>query len=88
MSKEAQELRTKKQEKENLELVLAYRHVFATEMGKVVLADLIKRYDMRPSFSDNALRMAFNEGERNVVLVILKALNIDEQQLQQRIKNV
>ncbi len=88
MTKAEELAKLKKQEKEQLEMLLSYRNIFGTEHGKLVLADLIKRYEMRPSFSTDALLMAFNEGQRNVILVILKALNIDEQQLQQRIKNV
>jgi hypothetical protein len=43
---------------------------------------------LRSSMHDNPVVMAFREGERNVVLTILAALNIEENQINERIQNV
>lgn len=82
------ENKNKKKDKEQLELLLAYRNVFGTATGEKVLNDLIKRYILRSSMHDNPTRIAFSEGERNVVLTILTALNINEDNLRERVNNV
>lgn len=74
--------------KEDLDLLLAYRKVFGSEEGKQVLEDLKKRYLLRSSMHDNPQRTAFFEGERNVVLLILATINVDEKTLQERINYV
>lgn len=78
----------KKKEQEGLDLMIAYRQTFSTKFGEKVLADLQKRYNLRSSFHDNPTRLAFNEGERNVVLMIMSLLSIDENQIQERVQNV
>jgi hypothetical protein len=46
-------------------------HVFSTEEGKRVLADLEGKYFIhRPTFREEALGMAYNEGQRAVALYI------------------
>lgn len=64
-------------------IVADYQHVFIkTEQGRRVLKDLMLAHSfVRPTFSENAMEMARNEGERNVVLRILSLLNIDAQEL-------
>lgn len=67
--------------------VLAYRAVFASEDGKAVLHDLARRHGVlasvyaigRPQDDGlaRALEMAHADGERNVVLGIIRLLNID-----------
>jgi len=81
-------MKTEKKDKESLDLLLAYRNTFGTEKGKVVLNDLIRRFVLRPNMHDNPNRLAFNEGERNVVLMILTTLNINEDDLRERVNNV
>ncbi len=52
-----------------LELHRAYRRLFKSADGKVVLNDLEKRgCFMRSSFSTDAARTQFNEGRRSLVL--------------------
>jgi len=75
------------QEQEGLDLILAYRQVFSTEQGKKVIDDLIKRFMLRSSMSLDPHQIAFQEGERNIVLMLLHTLNIDEEQLRERIKH-
>lgn len=67
--------------------VADYHHVFDTPQGKAVLHDLARRhgvlastYLIGASQSDGiarALEMAHAEGERNVILGIIRLLNID-----------
>jgi hypothetical protein len=78
----------KKKAKESLDLLLAYRNVFGTAQAEKVVNDLIKRYMLRSSMDDSPNRLAFHEGERNVVLFILTMLNIDEDKLRERVNNV
>jgi predicted type IV restriction endonuclease len=77
-----------KKEKEALDTLVAYRQAFSTDYGKRVIDDLTKRYMMRSSMSQDALTLAFKEGERNVLLTILAVLKIDETQINERISNV
>lgn len=85
---EPQKLASQKREQEGLDMIAAYRQVFSTPQGEKVLSDLIKRHVLRANFSENSNIMAFKEGERSVVLNILAALQIDENQLKERITNV
>lgn len=69
--------------KKQKEVVGLYRKIFKTEDGQKVLADLMSLCGMsRSSFSTDATEMAFNEGQRSVVLRILKTVNISEAELQ------
>lgn len=77
-----------KVEKEQLDLILAYKKTFESESGTKVLNDLIKRHMLKSSMNDNDSRVIFGEGERNVVLTILAILNITEDNLRERIANV
>lgn len=71
-------LRKKKQ----VDRVVAYRAVFGTEEGKIVLYDLIKQHNvLNSTFSKDPHEHAFKEGERNTVLRILTLLKIDPVQL-------
>lgn len=55
-----------------------YHAVFDSAPGKRVLEDLQVTHYMRTStFSTDAIEMAKNEGERNVVLRILSILDMD-----------
>jgi hypothetical protein len=55
-----------------------YQATFNSETGKRVLEDMHIQHFMRtPTFSRDALEMAKNEGERNVVLRIMSILGID-----------
>ncbi len=78
----------KAHEKKSIDILVAYRQTFLSEAGQKVLADLDKRYNMRSSFNENPHLTSFHEGERNVLLQILAALKIDENQIQERVKNV
>ena len=48
------------------------RELFDSQIGELALAELMSEfYVMGPTFDDNPYRMAFNEGQRNVVLYIM-----------------
>ena len=65
-----------KKERDHRDLLIAYKNTFSTEMGKKVLFDLMDRFHMLNGHKGDA----FAEGERSVVLYILKQrhLNIEE----------
>jgi len=55
-----------------------YVNTFETESGKKVLEDLEKRaFIHQPSFNVNPQQMAFNEGQRSIVLHIQNMMKID-----------
>lgn len=64
-----------------------YHAVFDGEPGKRVLEDLYQSHYMRLStFSVDALEMARNEGERNVILRIMSILDMDLMELNKLIR--
>ena len=66
-----------------------YRTVFGTPEGERVLADLIDLNGLlRPTFNADAQVAAFNEGRRNVVLDILRFLNVTPEQVRDLAANM
>lgn len=64
-----------------------YRHAFSGPLGEEVLLDLMKNHGMMDStFEEAATKAAFKEGERFVVLRILKMINTDPKKLMERIE--
>lgn len=64
-----------------------YREFFNTDNGKIVLHDLCKACHIYNStYDDNPQQMAYREGERSVVLRILKTINIDPYELDKLLK--
>lgn len=76
-----------RQKKKNV-IIYAYKRLFDSEDGKIVLKDLARscRLD-QSSFSSDPYETAFNEGERHVVLRILKTIEADPEKLLQLIKD-
>jgi hypothetical protein len=69
------------EQKSFTELVKAYKRVFSSEDGRRVLRHLISLYLVRSSHVEgDSHSTAFNEGARNVVLLIMGKLkmNIEE----------
>ncbi len=68
----------------------AYKEVFETEAGKIVLSHMMRRYNFySPTVSaDGAHRTYFNEGQRNVVLDILGMLSYTEQELRDIVRAI
>ncbi len=68
-------------------LIQDYKRTFETPVGKNVLMDLMRTHHMMgPVMDANPIDMAFKEGERNVVLRILRALNTNAEELYKRLK--
>lgn len=65
-----------------------YQKVFDTPEGIQVLNDMVSVHKvLSSSFDKDPMQMAFNEGERNVVLRILHILNLDVAKLRERMRN-
>lgn len=65
------------------DLIRAYRNVFSGEEGKLVLHDLMKTFHVLHSTMDaNPHELAYREGERSVVLRILRTINTDPSELE------
>lgn len=71
-----------KREKKITDTMIAYRSLFDSEDGKKVLYDLIKTcHVLTSTFDGDPNEMMYREGERSVVLRILKTINTDPQQI-------
>jgi hypothetical protein len=60
----------------------AYRRLFDSEDGTMVLEDMCKMCNFNAStFSNDPLEMAFNEGKRSIILRIMRVLKSDPTEL-------
>lgn len=74
-------------ESKKAKLVRAYRELFESDAGKEVLHDLCKSCHVFHSTMDaNPHEMAYREGERSVVLRILRTIEINPYELDRKIK--
>lgn len=65
------------------DLALHYKNTFATESGKIVLADLVYTMGvLKSSFAIDSREHAFNEGQREPIRRILQMLNVDFEEAQ------
>ena len=64
------------------EKILAYKRLFATADGKEVLCDLINRFHILASHGGEPMK----EGQRSVVLEIMKNCNVDMVQFDKMLK--
>lgn len=81
---------TKQQAQKQLDKIQAYKDVFGTAQGKIVLDDLMQMHYVLNSTFDkdaNTNKIILNEGERNVVLRILSLMKMNTKKLQQRINS-
>jgi hypothetical protein len=70
-----------RQKKKNV-TIYAYQRLFASEDGKIVLKDLSRACHLDvPTMSSDPYETAYREGERSVLLRILKTINADPEQL-------
>jgi hypothetical protein len=67
--------------------VRAYKEVFSTELGKKVLHDLMRVHGVMRAHPADPQAMALKEGERLVVLRILKLMETDPSQFLERIED-
>ena len=69
--------------------IKAYKEVFQSEKGQIILEDLVASFSvMKPSFFDCPRKSAYKEGQKSVVLSILKVLDIDDLALIEEIKKI
>jgi len=67
--------------------VIDYKEVFGSSAGKSVLYDMMRAGNvLQSSFDKNPQEMAFNEGQRNMVLRILTILKTDPLELRKFIQ--
>lgn len=69
--------------KKKISIIAAYKEVFSSHLGKIVLLDLMKsHYVNGTTFDpDNTNLTILREGERNVVLRILNRMKVDVKEL-------
>lgn len=66
----------------------AYKRVFNTPDGRLILQDLIEQHGVLHSvFDQNPNLMALREGERNVVLRILSLIDCSSSEILKKIKD-
>ncbi|RMF55083.1 hypothetical protein D6745_03210 [Candidatus Woesearchaeota archaeon] len=72
---------------EDIDLIQAYKTVFSSPEGKKVLSHLMRSHGFySTSFVEGDMfATAFNEGGRNVVMQILKKININLDELEKQI---
>lgn len=65
--------------------LMDYRHVFGGEVGKRVLADLVRRHRVfMPTTELKRLALAYHAGERDVVLEILGYMDMKPEDIDLR----
>jgi len=68
-------------------LAMAYRNVFGSELGKMVLEDLRSNgFEMNTVFDADALKMSRNEGRRQAWLHVKNLMEMDLNELEKRNK--
>lgn len=66
----------------------AYKRLFATDDGQVVLEDMMRTFHVfNSTMQDSPTETAFNEGGRAVVLRIMNHINSDPKKLQEMLAN-
>lgn len=69
---------------------IAYKQVFSTDAGKLVLSDLMSAHFMLSNthHGEKTHETAFNEGQRSVVIRILKFVQVDVTALRKYIEEI
>ncbi len=71
---------------QQMEQIQQYQAVFRSAAGKVVLRHLMTKHGvLKSTFATDPYQTAYNEGQRAVVLEIMKTLKIDIKELQSKI---
>lgn len=91
MAKASSRTGTQRVQRKAIKLAQAYTNVFKSKDGNLVVADLMAKFNiMRPTYKQGATldvhAMLVEEGSRSAVLYILQMLNIDLEQLRERIE--
>ncbi len=73
--------------KRSQETIAAYKAVFDTEKGRIVLVDLMQKCFFSQAVTEtNSVLSAFNDGKRCAVLDIFKMIGFDERKLIELLK--
>lgn len=76
-----------RQKKKNV-VIYAYKRLFDTEDGKIVLKDMARSCHFDDStFTGDPYETAFREGERHLFLRIIRTINADPERLLQIVKD-
>lgn len=71
--------------KKKVDIATYYQAVFSTHEGKRVLNDLVEKSGiLNSSFDPNPQVLSFNSGKKELVILILRELNVDIQELIKR----
>lgn len=74
-------------EKKMVDTINHYKEVFGSEVGRKVLLDMAKAVNLQgTSYDPDPSQMAFNEGQKAVVLRILRTIETDPAKLLELIK--
>lgn len=74
-------------EKRMIDMINLYREVFNSEKGQKILIDLAKSVNLQgTSFDPDPSQMSFNEGQKSVLLRILRTIETDPARLIELIK--
>lgn len=67
------------------DVVLAYKQVFSTQEGSIVLHDLLRRFGFtrRTTFDPEPARHAFNEGQRVVLVHMGRMIDADTAEVEE-----
>ena len=69
--------------------IQAYKNVFKTQQGEIVLHDLMKSFRiLKPVSIENVQKASYQEGQRSVVLAIMALMDYDEATLAREIEKV
>jgi hypothetical protein len=70
-------------------MVDSYRRLFRTDDGVKVLKDLMSVCGYsRSSFDENETKMAFYEGQRSVILRLVKTVNMTDRDVLDMLRNI
>lgn len=73
--------------KEKARIINAYKEMFQTEAGKLILEDLSRICHFKANlFTGDATRTVYNEGMRNVYLYINSVINVDPKAVEEMAK--
>lgn len=76
-----------RRKRDRADLVICYQSIFSTDQGKAVLYDLMKScHVFDHSVTEDPHETAFNEGQRSVVLRIMKLMDVNPRQLRDMMK--
>ena len=80
--------RTRKKAEKQVQAIIAYKEVFSSEKGQEVLFDLCRKcHYFQTSYNGNPNDTIYNEGERNVVNMIMTFSDQDPVKLLKEYRN-